>query len=115
MKKPCLLSAAVLLTAWTAFCQAQQGGTWEISGQNASSQVVSLGDTNLYSNGVLITNATAIVTANDAMQNVLSGDFVAEGDVTILDHGHIWRGTNFIYNAKNGNIRTGTFKTVSNT
>ena len=46
------------------------------------------------------------------MQDVFTGDIVAEGDVTILDHGHIWRGTNFIYNAKTGDVRTGTFKTV---
>jgi hypothetical protein len=112
MKKPCLLSVAVLLMAWAAICQAQQDKSWQIHGQTASSQILSEGDTNLYVNGVLLSNATAIVTADDAMQNVLNGDFLAEGDVTILDHGHMWRGTNFIYNAKTGDVRTGTFKTV---
>ncbi len=46
------------------------------------------------------------------MQNVLSGEIFAEGDVTILDNGHTWRGTNFIYDARTGDIRGDFFKTV---
>ncbi len=113
MKLPWLLSLAVLLAAWTAVCQAQQAKPWEVRGLiETNSQVISEGNTNHFLGGVLLSNATAIVTADQAMQDVFSGDVVAEGDVTILDHGHIWRGTNFIYNAKTGDVRTGTFKTV---
>ena len=42
----------------------------------------------------------------------LSGDVLAEGDVVILDHGRIWRGTNAIYNFNTGEVRAGAFKTV---
>jgi lipopolysaccharide assembly outer membrane protein LptD (OstA) len=112
MKQPWSLRLAPLLAAWTIACQAQQAGPWEVRGLSTQSQADSWGDTNFFSNGVLLSNSTAIVTAEQAMEDVLSGEVVAEGDVTILDHGHIWRGTNFFYNGKTGDIRGGTFKTV---
>jgi hypothetical protein len=113
MKQPWSLRLAPLLAAWTIACQAQQAGPWEVRGLRPSqSQAESLGDTNFFSNGVLLSNSMAVVTAEQAMQNVLSGVVVAEGDVTILDHGHIWRGTNFIYNGRTGDMQAGSFKTV---
>jgi LPS-assembly protein len=112
MKQPWSLTLALLLAAWAIACQAQQPEPWNIRGINGQSEFESRADTNIVRNGVLMSNSEAIVTADQAMQNVLTGDVVAEGDVTILDRGHIWRGTNFIYNGKTGDFRTTTFKTV---
>jgi hypothetical protein len=112
MKQPWSLRLALLLSAWTIACQAQQAGPWEVRGVGDQSQVESWGNTNFFSNGVLLSNSTAVITADQAMQNLLNAVVVAEGDVTIVDHGHIWRGTNFIYNGKTGDIRADSFKTV---
>jgi LPS-assembly protein len=112
MKQPWSLRLVSLLAAWTIACQAQQAGPWEIRSLSGQSQFDLWDNTNFFNNGVLLSNSQAIVTAEQAMENVLTGVVVAEGDVTILDHGHIWRGTNFTYNGKTGDIRGGSFKTV---
>ena len=105
--------SAVFLFFVLAFaCQAQQSAPPAIHGLTPNSAYQSIGNTNYFSNGVLVSNETSVVTADQAAENDLTGDVVAEGDVTILDHGHIWRGTNFIYNFKTGDIRANTFKTL---
>jgi LPS-assembly protein len=115
MKQPWSLTLALLLAGWTIACQAQQGGPWVIRGLNNGplpSEAESWGDTNFGRNGIMLSNSQAVVTANQAMENALTGLVIAEGDVTIVDRGHIWRGTNFIYDGKTGDIRAGNFKTV---
>jgi LPS-assembly protein len=110
-----LLSVALLLAAWSIACQAQQAGPWEVRGLNTNnpkSEFESVDNTNFFSHGVLLTKSNAVVAADEAIEYVLTGVVIAEGDVTILDHGHIWRGTNFIYNGKTGDIQAGFFKTV---
>ncbi len=116
MKQPWSLTLAPLLAAWAIACQAQQAGPWEVHGLNdrsMPSEFESVGNTNVFSNGVLLSNTQAIVTANQAMENVLSGVVVAEGDVTILDHGHIWRGTNFVMMARQGKFGPTSLKRCS--
>jgi len=112
MRKPRLPSLIVVLLTWAIASQAQQIAPWVARGAGGQSQFESLADTNLFTGGVLLSNEVATVTAGQAAVNDLTGEVVAEGDVTILDHGHIWRGTNFIYNFKTGGVRAGTFKTV---
>jgi hypothetical protein len=112
MKLPCWLSAIFLLLALPFVCHSQQSGAMVVSGVNSNSQIESIGDTNYFRNGGVASNATAVVTFDNAAENGLTGEVVAEGDVTILDHGHIWRGTNFIYNFKTGAVRADTFKSV---
>ena len=93
-------------------CQAQQSPPPIIHGLNTNSSWQSAGSTNYFRNGVLVSNETAVITSDSAVESDLTGDVVAEGDVTILDHGHIWRGTNFIYNFKTGDVRASTFKSL---
>ena len=84
----------------------------QLQALNPNSEWESVGNTNYFRNGVVVSNETGTVTADSGTENELTGEVVAEGDVTILDHGHIWRGTNFIYNFKTGNVRANTFKSV---
>jgi len=107
-----LLSAIFLLLALAFVCQAQQSPPWTIQGSTRQSQWESIGNTNYFTHGALLTNDTSMVTMDKGMENDLNGEVVAEGDVTILDHGHIWRGTNFIYNFKTGEVRADTFKSI---
>jgi LPS-assembly protein len=58
------------------------------------------------------TNQEARITFDSALEDEKTEVIVAEGDVTILDKGHIWRGTNFIHNLKTGDVRAGNFKTM---
>ncbi len=112
MKERRPLSVIFLLAVPAFVCQAQQSAPPVIHGLNPDSAYQSIGNTNYFSNGVLVSNQTGMVTADSAAENDLTGDVVAEGDVTILDHGHIWRGTNFVYNFKTGDVRANTFKSV---
>jgi LPS-assembly protein len=103
----------VVLFALVCACQAQQGAPWVISGPNAQSEYQSIGETNIFSHGVIVSNETAVVSTDQSAEaDEVTGVVVAEGDVTIVDHGHIWRGTNFVYNFKTGEVRANTFKTV---
>jgi LPS-assembly protein len=107
-----LLSAAFLLFALIFVCQAQQSVPWVVHGLNPASEWQAEGDTNYFSHGGMVSNSSATVMFDNGTANGLTGEVVAQGDVTILDHGHIWRGTNFIYNFKTGDVRSSTFKSV---
>jgi LPS-assembly protein len=107
-----LLSAIFLLTVAAFICQAQEKPPPLITGLNSDSIFESQGDTNFFRNGVLLSNESSTVTLENGTEDQLTGEVVAEGDVTILDHGHIWRGTNFIYNFKTGDVRANTFKSA---
>jgi LPS-assembly protein len=116
MKQPWLLKLILVLLAGTRACQAQEGGPGEsvhgLNNQTNPSYWESQGGTNFFYNGGVATNASAMVTFDKAMEVEATGELTAEGDVTILDRGHIWRGTNFIYNLKTGEVRAGWFKTI---
>jgi LPS-assembly protein len=112
MKARRLLIAIFLFPALAFVCQAQQSAPWEIRGLNTNSEWHAVGDTNYFTHGGMVSNETAAVSFDNGTADSLSGEVVAEGDVTILDHGHIWRGTNFIYNFKTGIVRSATFKTL---
>jgi len=110
--RPLTRMALFLALALAAACQAQSP-PFEVHGLGDQSQFESRGSTNVFTHGVMVSNATTVVTTDDkATADDLTGEVVAEGDVTILDHGHVWRGTNFIYNFKTGDVRSGSFKTV---
>ncbi len=112
-KQPWLLKLIPLLAAGACVCQAQQGGQEaSVHGVNSQSWFESKGGTNYFYNGGVASNQTAVVTFDQAAEDEATDVIVAEGDVTILDHGHIWRGTNFIYNLKTGGVRAGWFKTM---
>jgi len=112
MKPPWPLRLVLLFAAWTFACQGQETQPWNVRGVGPESEFGQVGTTNVFSNGAILSNSNAVVMAEHGMEDVMSGEVVAEGDVTILDHGHIWRGTNFVYNGKTGDVRAGTFKTV---
>jgi LPS-assembly protein len=106
------LTLIALLLAFATVCPAQTTPQWVISGTSNQSQIQSQDSIDYFNLGVRFSNDTSVITADQGMANRLTGDVVAEGDVTILDHGHIWRGTNFIYNFKTGGVRSGSFKSV---
>ena len=112
MKARRLLMAVLLFSAPAFVCQAQRSVPWEVQGLNPDSEWHAVGDTNYFSHGGIVSNDTATVTFDNGTADGLTGEVMAEGDVTILDHGHIWRGTNFIYNFKTGDVRTTTFKSL---
>src|ERR1700678_3437715 len=114
MRHPWLLNLILLLLAGACACQAQQGGQFSVRGLNSQgrpSEFDSQGGTNYFYNGVG-SNQNSVVIFDKATQVEASDLITFEGDVTILDHGHIWRGTNFIYNSKTGEVRAGLFKTM---
>ncbi len=106
------LTLVPLFLAGAAVCQSQQAEPWHIHGVDSQSEFETRDNTNYFSHGVVVSNETTVVTAEQGAAGSLTGEVLAEGDVTILDHGHIWRGTNFIYNFKTGEVRAGSFKTV---
>jgi LPS-assembly protein len=112
MKARRLLIAVFLLPALAFVCQAQQSAPWQVQGLTHQSEWHAVGDTNYFSHGGIVSNDTATVSFGNGTADSLTGEVVAEGDVTILDHGHIWRGTNFIYNFKTGDVRSATFKSL---
>lgn len=113
MKERLWLSAVLLVLVPPFVCQAQQSAPPPtIHGTGSKSEWESIGDTNYFRNGAVLSNSTGMVTFDNGTANTATGDVLAEGDVTILDHGHIWRGTNFIYNFNTGAIRAATFKSV---
>lgn len=93
-------------------CQAQQGGPWQIQARDSQSQWEQSGNTNYFTHGAILSNNVASVSMDEGTVNDLNGDVLAQGDVMILDHGHIWRGTNFFYNFKTGEVRAASFKSV---
>ncbi len=108
------LAAVFAVFALSLVCQAQPGagGPWAISGANTNSQWQGAGPTNYFNNGAVLSNSTGRITMDRGWENDMTGEVEAEGDVTILDHGHVWRGTNFIYNLKTGDVRAASFKSV---
>jgi lipopolysaccharide assembly outer membrane protein LptD (OstA) len=110
MKLP-LPNAVVLLALAACACQAQQEA-FDLFGGASNSFARSEGDTNIFRNGVLASNQNFFGSAGAAVLNNRTGEVLAEGDVVILDHGRIWRGTNAIYNFNSGEVRAGAFKTV---
>ncbi len=107
-----LLTVIFLLLVSPFVCRAQQSASPYISGSTPQSTFSSVGNTNYFEQGVIASNENATVTADKATYEDATREVLAEGDVTILDHGHIWRGTNFVYNFKTGAVRAGTFKSV---
>ena len=112
MKARRRLSVNFLLLVLPFVCQAQQSAPWEIHGPNNNSEWESIDNTNYFRNGALLSNQSGTVSLDSGKEDMLTGDVMAEGDVTILDHGHIWRGTNFVYNFKTGEVRSETFKSL---
>jgi LPS-assembly protein len=112
MRQPWLLIFSLLLLAGACACQAQQGGPFHVNALNSQSWFDSEDGTNSFHNGGVATNLTTTAIFDEAKQVEAADMFACEGDVTILDHGHIWRGTNFIYNTKTGEVRAGRFKTI---
>jgi lipopolysaccharide assembly outer membrane protein LptD (OstA) len=102
----------LVLPALAAFsCQAQEGPP-DIIGPSADSSSWSVDGTNYFAGGVLASNQNFLVSADRASVVNLTGEVQAEGDVLILDHGRIWRGTNVVYNFNSGEVRAGAFKTA---
>ena len=92
-------------------CQAQQTAPWRIHGLDPQSEFDTAGNTNYINQGAVVSNQTAVATFDNGWANDFTGEVLAQGDVTIQEHGHMWRGTNFIYNFKTGAVRAGSFKT----
>ncbi len=107
-----LLRALFLLAATACLCRGQTAPGWDISGAGPQSEFETVNGTNYFWHGGVVSNQTAVVSGEEGSAIELTGDVRVQGDVTILDRGHIWRGTNFIYNFKTGRVRAGTFKTV---
>lgn len=84
----------------------------EVFGTASNSTFTTVGSTNFFGNGVMATNRDLVITSEAAAADNITGDIIAEGDVIILDRGHMWRGTNAVYNSKTGEIRSGSFKSA---
>jgi lipopolysaccharide assembly outer membrane protein LptD (OstA) len=104
-------SAVVLLAVAALACRAQVGPP-DIVGATPGSSSRTVGDTTVFTNGILASNQNFVVSADAGSVNNLTGEVQAEGDVFILDHGRLWRGTNAVYNFNSGEVRAGAFKTV---
>jgi LPS-assembly protein len=111
MRHRWLLTLGLLLLPGSLACQAQQWGPWSVHGLNDQSEFDYWNGTNHAYNGGVASNQSTIIKFDRATQVEASSLITFEGDVTILDQGHIWRGTNFIYNDKTGEVRAGLFKT----
>ena len=105
-------NAVVLLLLGACACQAQQP-PFDIFGAGPASSAQSGGGANFFRNGVIASNQNLFASAESAFVVNLTGEIQAEGDVVILDHGRIWRGTNALYNFNSGEVRAGSFKTAS--
>jgi lipopolysaccharide assembly outer membrane protein LptD (OstA) len=112
MKQPWLLNLILLWLAGACACQAQQGGAFTVRGLDSQSQMTMQDGTNVWVHGGVASNQSTVITFDKLTDEAAADLLTAEGDVTILDHGHIWRGTNFIYNTKTGAVRAGRFKTM---
>jgi hypothetical protein len=101
-----------VLPALAAFtCQAQEGPP-DLIGSAGNSSAFTVGVTNYFTGGVIASNQNFFGSAARAFVVNLTGEVQAEGDILILDHGRIWRGTNVVYNFKSGEVRAGAFKTA---
>ncbi len=114
MKKTRCFSLILVLCALACLSQAQEPSLWQLQGTTDNSEIKSYENTGviLAKHGVIMTNATTVLTADQAMANQVNGEVTAEGDVTILSNGKVWRGTNAIYNFKTGEISSGAFRTT---
>jgi lipopolysaccharide assembly outer membrane protein LptD (OstA) len=101
----------VLLAVAACACQAQQNLP-ELFGTGSNAAFNTEGETNFATGGVLASNENYTVTAEQFIENDVTGEIAAEGDIIILDHGHIWRGTNAVYNFKTGDVRAAAFKSA---
>ncbi len=104
-------NVVVALALAALACQAQQEPS-HLFGASSNSVALSQGDTNTFRNGVILSNQNFFGSAGSAVFNRRTGAVLAEGDVVILDHGRIWRGSNVLYNFNTGEVRAGAFKTV---
>jgi len=103
----------LVVPALAAFiCQAQEGPP-DIFGPAAGSSAYAVGGTNFFTGGVIASNQNVLVSADRASVVNLTGEIQAEGDVVILDHGRIWRGTNATYNFNSGEVHAGAYKTAA--
>ena len=71
-----------------------------------------MGENTYFTNGILASNQNYLVSADSAVVNNLTGEIQAEGDVVIMDHGLLWRGSNAVYNFNTGEVRASAFKTA---
>jgi LPS-assembly protein len=62
-------------------------------------------------NGVVIRYTNAVLTANQAMVNIQSGEAQAEGKVTLQRGAEIWRGERLLYNFKTREMEADSFRT----
>src|SRR5258708_3520330 len=90
----------VLLALAALTSQAQQEAPMEFFGLTPDSSSQKMGDVTVFRNGILASNQTMVISAENATANEVTGEIQAEGDVIVLDHSHIWRGTNAVYNFK---------------
>ena len=107
-------SAPILLAlpALAAFCCQAQEGPPDIFGPAAGSAAYGVDGANYFTGGVIASNRSVLISADQASVVNPTGEVQAEGDVLILDHGRIWRGTNATYNFNTGEVRAGSFKTA---
>jgi len=103
----------VVLLALARFdCQAQEGPPDLVTGATPDSSSRSVGDTTFFTNGVMASNRNYVISANAAIVSNLTGEVLAEGDVSVLDHGRLWRSDSAVYNFNTGEVRSGPFKTT---
>ena len=62
-------------------------------------------------NGVIITYSNVVLTADSATANSITGDILADGNVTIRTKGALWTGNRILYNFKTEQMESGKFKT----
>ena len=112
MKKVCSLSAALLFFSLAILCRAEEEPPWKIESQDTNGWVEIDPNGLMHGyKGVVVTNRNVVLTADEVIANQETQEVQAEGSVTIVSLGHIWRGTNIIYNFKTTKMRSGNFKT----
>lgn len=64
-----------------------------------------------YSNGIFVSDGSAVLTANSAAVNTKTGDVVADGNVHIESGDQLWVGEHISYNFKTKQMRSEQFRT----
>ena len=113
MKQLRALCLIFFLCGFAAIARAELPVSWEIQSLNNEGYVdydpatgISTG-----TNGISISYSNTLLTANSVVANSLTGEVVAEGNVTIKGRGVLWTGDRIVYNFKTQQMQSDKFKT----
>ncbi|MGZ4974779.1 MAG: LPS-assembly protein LptD, partial [Limisphaerales bacterium] len=108
--KPTIFFCLLLATVFRLHAEDEPLWTISATGTNGFIEYPE-GGVAVAGNGVTVTSHGVVLMADQVEADEESGNVKARGEVTVLGHDHLWRGTNMVYNFKTGEMQAGTFKT----